>query len=322
MLPAPGFLWRLIHPCSSQIITSKSQLVEPTRLSIDACVEVIILLLAISVGDIGVILILHHTKTKEFGIVSLAISNQHYYANPYTVADILLIITSVISGLSVLEVIIRFFIIGRRVLRFPIDILDAIFVFGTFIAVIWCSVAKLDPLVSDVVLLAGFLRLIRLPRLCCGLTSVESAQYRATITFYQQDESFHQHSLNILQHRLELSEIELQQLRQFVHTTQGPGSQLCSSRDYSEGSGTTKYYWNGAEHETLGLRLQNLRKVPLSEEFEGDGLTSEVTSASLGEENPAFEGGCGTNTDDACRRLEQCGMWVQNCTTDTIESQP
>ncbi|VDD80227.1 unnamed protein product [Mesocestoides corti] len=153
-------------------------------------------------------------------------------------------------------------------------ILDAIFVFGTFIAVIWCSVAKLDPLVSDVVLLAGFLRLIRLPRLCCGLTSVESAQYRATITFYQQDESFHQHSLNILQHRLELSEIELQQLRQFVHTTQGPGSQLCSSRDYSEGSGTTKYYWNGAEHETLGLRLQNLRKVPLSEEFEGDGLTS------------------------------------------------
>lgn len=61
---------------------------------------------------------------------------------------------------------------GSEVLYFVVQILDALVVFGVFGALIWCTVSGVNPLIADTILLFSFLRLLRLPSLCCGKQSL------------------------------------------------------------------------------------------------------------------------------------------------------
>ncbi|EUB57198.1 hypothetical protein EGR_07947 [Echinococcus granulosus] len=94
-------------------------------------------------------------------------------------------------------------------------------------------------------------RVIRLP-----------IDYRATVAHYQQDESFRQHNLNSMQHRLDINELELQQLRQYVYANRGLVPPDCLSHDFSTNSETV----DSDQFCRLHDDLQDLRCCPLNEE--------------------------------------------------------
>ncbi|CDS35537.1 hypothetical transcript [Echinococcus multilocularis] len=247
------------------------------------------------VGNTGVLLTVHNLKTTTA-------DNEPHYTNPFSTADILFTISSIICALFTAEVVIRLIITGRLVIRLPIDIIDATVVFAIFGVIVWCCIVKPHPFISDVTLLAVYLRLVRLPRLCCGLTSLESIQYRATVAHYQQDESFRQHNLNSMQHRLDINELELQELRQYVYANRSLVPLDCLSHDYGTNSETV----DSDQFYRLHNDLQDLRCCPLNEEPD-----KESGSAEFGEDNLAFNLTCEEKDEDRVQ------TWIENCIQDT-----
>ena len=52
------------------------------------------------------------------------------------------------------------------------------------------------------------------------MTSLESSQYKSSVAYYQQERVFDQHNLNSIQHKLEINELQLDQLRQYLNSIQ------------------------------------------------------------------------------------------------------
>ncbi|VUZ42328.1 unnamed protein product, partial [Hymenolepis diminuta] len=180
-------------------------------------------------------------------------------------------------------------------------ILDAISVLLVFSGTIWCSIVKAKPIVSDIVLLLVYLRLVRIPRLCCGLTSLESVKYRGTIAYLQHNETFHQHNLNSLQHKLDITEMEMQQLCQYIYTLQQPET---ARLDYASNSAIT-------DSEIQSFRFNSDRRIFIGQPFHEE--TEEgISSAEFCEENSALQ------LEEEEHGNERIKKWIENCNPEVV----
>nr|VZI07613.1 unnamed protein product [Spirometra erinaceieuropaei] len=229
--------------------------------------------------------------------------------------------------------------------RSPLEVLDAVVVFAQICVIIVLTLTKVNIVICDGCLFLSLLRLMRLPRLCFGLTNRESGKYRQTIAYFQREESFHQHTVNNLQHRLDLNEVEISQLRQAFQAFQAGDSFSVDESTY------------GGRHSSslpvLGLDLSfadasHRRLPPLNETFNlseshfplsalkqthsipwrndtsqirRNGCQNDLRELN-GAQNLAYDGELEAEAEERemHRRLEQCGNWVQKCSPDEQES--
>ncbi|KAM7539839.1 hypothetical protein Aperf_G00000026099 [Anoplocephala perfoliata] len=168
----------------------------------------------------------------------------------------------------------------------------------TFAGVVWCSVSKTHPIISDAVLLLVYLRLVRLPRLCCGLTSLDSDRYRASVVYLRQEGTFQQHNLNSMQHKLDMNELELLHIRQYIYSLQRVLPTDGSSQDCLSNSEITS-----AEHLfRIPGNHYNFRGQTLHEESGGGSH-----SGASGGENLALQLGVETNGNQRVK------SWIESC---------
>ncbi|BHF58211.1 hypothetical protein SprV_0100116100 [Sparganum proliferum] len=231
----------------------------------------------------------------------------------------------------------RFLYSRKAFFRSPLEVLDAVVVFAQICVIIVLTLTKVNIVICDGCLFLSLLRLVRLPRLCFGLTNRESGKYRQTIAYFQREESFHQHTVNNLQHRLDLSEMEISQLRQAFQASQAGDSFSVDESTY------------GGRHCTslpvLGFDLSfadasHRRLPPLNETFtlskshfplcalrddtsqiRRNGCQNDLRELN-GAQNLAYDGELEAEAEERemHRRLEQCGNWVQKCSPDEQES--
>ncbi|VDN15978.1 unnamed protein product [Dibothriocephalus latus] len=176
------------------------------------------------------------------------------------------------------------------------------------------------------------------------MTNRESGKYRQTIEYFQREESFHQHTVNNLQHRLDLNEVEISRLRQAFQGFQTGDSFSADESIYNER--------HNPSLPVLGLDLSFAdascqRLPPLNETFtlsqahfppfavtQANNVSPPDDKSQIrrpncqsdfrelnGVQNLAYEGELGTEAEERelHRRLEQCGNWVQKCTPNEKE---
>uniref|UniRef100_A0A0X3PAA2 Uncharacterized protein n=1 Tax=Schistocephalus solidus TaxID=70667 RepID=A0A0X3PAA2_SCHSO len=178
-----------------------------------------------------------------------------------------------------------------------------------------------------------------------GLTNQESGKYRQTIAYFQREESFHQHTVNNLQHRLDLNEVEINQLRQAFQALQAGESFSVEDSIYG-GMHNSSLPVMGLDlsfandscqrlpplNETFSLSQTHLspfdvkqaNNIYLRDEasrIQHTNFQSDCKELN-GVQNRAYEGELDTGAElrELHRRLEHCGNWVQKCDPDEQES--
>uniref|UniRef100_A0A0X3PSE5 Uncharacterized protein n=3 Tax=Schistocephalus solidus TaxID=70667 RepID=A0A0X3PSE5_SCHSO len=335
----------VLQPEHDKIVHSRSELVNVLQFSGCSILEVSILILSFVNVNFGLILLLYHGELRGFSMTSFNSSAVFYYTNTWKIDQILFLAGTCLSGLFSMEVSIRIIYLRKRFAQSPLEVVDSIFVFVQICAVIVLTIIKANIVICDACLCLSLFRLVRLPRLCFGLTNQESGKYRQTIAYFQREESFHQHTVNNLQHRLDLNEVEINQLRQAFQALQAGESFSVEDSIYG-GMHNSSLPVMGLDlsfandscqrlpplNETFSLSQTHLspfdvkqaNNIYLRDEasrIQHTNFQSDCKELN-GVQNRAYEGELDTGAElrELHRRLEHCGNWVQKCDPDEQES--